>query len=504
MALTDIDLLNLETKPFFKTQVRHLVDILFSVYADINVYLFVRESDDSFLLQDLPTNQDHVFDSIPSEVPALQELQKQADIHSRFILNQENAAIFSKDPSDWSEHSILSPIGEPGALAGFLITILPSSLSKEGINLDVFNNVASSIGANSITSNLLEKYKGRSDHLSVMLEVNTHLNIAATKTDFLYEISRFGKYFIQFDRAVLVLHPENTPEYFLIDSIEGEETGLQQGMSYPVHNSLVSRSIITGQHFVYKNSHPSAPEGIYRTGDFQGYPYHQVIGFPLTKIKNGPGVLVLESREEFPVKQSELAIFEMISQSLGAALTRFSLYERLNNFATIDTLTNLYNLRALKQRFEEELARAGRYQNSLVVLFLDLDKFKSVNDTYGHLMGDFVLREISQIIRDSIRTSDIPGRYGGEEFVVIMVNTDAEACMASAKRICAAVREHQFEMNEASIESRISIGLSEFPRDGETMQDLIQSADAAMYTAKRRGGDQVVKYEKGMVPKSRA
>ena len=504
MALTDIDLVNLETKPFFKTQVRHLMDILYSIYPDINVYFYVGLGNGDFELQELPQNADHVFDTITSEVPAVLELLSAKEMTSAFIRNQENAAIFSKDPEDWSEHSIVSPMGEPGSLAGFLITILPKELSKDSINLDVFNHVAASIGANSITSNLLEQYKGRSDHLSVMLEVNTHLNIAATKTDFLFEITRFGKYFIQFDRAVLVLHPENTPEYFMIDSIEGDEAGLQQGMSYPVFNSLVSRSIITGHHFIHKESRPSKHDGIYRTGDTDDYHYKQVIVFPLTKIKNGPGVLVLESREEFPVKQSELAIFEMISQSLGAALTRFSLYERLNNYATIDTLTHLYNLRALKQRFEEELARAGRYQNSLVVLFLDLDKFKLVNDTYGHLMGDFVLREISQIIRDTIRTSDIPGRYGGEEFVVIMVNTDAEACMASARRICSAVREHQYEMNEISVENKISIGVSEFPRDGETMQDLIQSADAAMYTAKRRGGDQVVKYEKGMVPKSHA
>ncbi len=504
MALTDIDLVNLDTKPFFKTQVRNLIQILYSVYPDINVYLFVADREGSFTLQDLPSNNDHVFDSIPSEVPAIVELQAAEVFSSSYIRNQENAAIFSHDPDEWSKQSILSPLGEPGDLVGFLLTILPDAMTPEKINLEVFDNIAATLGANSVTSNLLEKYKGRSDHLSVMLEVNTHLNIAATKTDFLFEISRFGKYFLQFDRAVLVLHPENTPEYFMIDSIEGEETGLQQGMSYPVFNSLVSRAIITGQYFIYKKSHEPQPEGIYRTGDFQEYPYSQVIGFPLAKIKNGPGLLVLESRDEYPAKQSEIGIFEMISQSLGAALTRFSLYERLNNYATIDTLTHLYNLRALKQRFEEELARAGRYQNSLVVLFLDLDKFKLVNDTYGHLMGDFVLREISQIIRDSIRTSDIPGRYGGEEFVVIMVNTDAEACMASARRICDAVREHQFEMNEISLDSKVSIGLSEFPRDGETMQDLIQSADAAMYTAKRRGGDQVVKYEKGMVPKSRA
>ena len=504
MTLTDIDLANMDTKPFFESQVRHLLNILYTVYPDISVYFYVHIGTQGFKLHNLPTNKAQLFDTIPSDVPAIVDMLSAEELRSTFISNQENAAMFSTEPNDWAEYSVLSPMGKPEKLAGFLMTIFPREITRETINLALFDEVAASVAANSITSNLLESYKDRSDHLSVMLEVNTHLNVAATKTDFLYEITRFGKYFIQFDRAVLVLHPENTPEYFMIDSIEGDEKGLQQGMSYPVYNSLVSKVIMTGHHFIYKKSTGTDSDGIYRTGDYEEYPYDQVIGFPLVKVKNGPGVLVLESSQEYPVKQSELAIFEMISQSLGAALTRFSLYERLNNYATIDTLTHLYNLRALKQRFGEELARAGRYQNSLVVLFLDLDKFKLVNDTYGHLVGDFVLREISQIIRDSIRTSDIPGRYGGEEFVVIMVNTDAAACMASAKRICTAVREHKFEVNEMNIETRISIGLSEFPRDGETMQDLIQSADAAMYTAKRRGGDQVVKFEKGMVPKSQA
>lgn len=504
MVLTDIDLSNIDAMPFFKSQTRNLLKILYTVYPEIHVYLYVKNQSNEFQLQDLPDNGSYLFDTIPIDVPAILEMTSEKQTESSFILNSENAAIFSTEPDNWGEYSVLSPLAGPEDIVGFLLTILPKEISSTDIKLNLFTEVAASIATNSITSNLLESYKDRSDHLSVMLEVNTHLNVAATKTDFLYEITRFGKYFIQFERAVLVLHPENTPEYFIIDSIEGDETGLTQGMSYPVNNSLVSKTIISGQSFIFKKSKQQDHEGIYRTSDHQDYPYDQVIGFPLVKVKNGPGVLVLETSTEIPVQQSELAIFEMISQSLGAALTRFSLYERLNNYATIDTLTHLYNIRALKQRFEEELARAGRYQNSLVVLFLDLDKFKQVNDTHGHLVGDFVLREVSQIIRDSIRTSDIPGRYGGEEFVVIMVNTDAAACMASAKRICAAVREHQFEMNEVEIENRISIGLSEFPRDGETMQDLIQSADAAMYTAKRRGGDQVVKFEKGMVPKSQA
>ena len=504
MALTDIDLANLDTKPFFQTQIRQLLGLIESIYPQCQSYLFIREEGDAFAIQGFELDGGPVFERISGEVPAIFKLLQGDTHHSLLIDNLENAAIFSTDPANWTQQSVLSPILGGTGLMGFLLTIIPREMDPLTLSLQFFDQIVTSIGTTSITSNLVEQYKERSDHLSVMLEVNTHLNIAATKTDFLFEISRFGKYFLQFDRAVLILHPEETPEYFIVDSIEGDETGLQQGMSYPMYNSLVSRAISSGQHFVYRKSHKTLVEGVYRAGDFQDTGYQQSIAFPLAKVKNGPGALVLEAREEYPVKQGAMTIFEMISQNLGAALTRFSLYERLNNFATIDTLTHLYNLRALKQRFEEELARSKRYQNSLVILFLDLDKFKSVNDTHGHLMGDFVLKETSQIIRESVRTSDVPGRYGGEEFVVIMLNTTADACMTVAKRICAAIREHNFEMNEIKVETRISIGLCEFPRDGETMPELIQAADAAMYTAKRRGGDQVVKYEKGMVTKSKA
>ncbi len=504
MDHADIDLANLDTKPFFETQVKIAIDILNSVYPETSIYLYTLGESDDFVLKDLPTNGHQVSKTISSATQALTETLSQNEFTSIFIKNQENREIFSIQPEEQSEYSLLTPISKLGNMVGFLFTILPHGRGPSDYNQSVFNNLALSVGSSYILSDSLEKLKSRSNHLSLMLEVNTHLNIAATKTDYLFEISRFGKYFIHFDRAVLVLHPEETPEYFSVDSIEGDETGLQLGMSYPVYKSLVSRSIITGQFFIFKQSHAEQPEGIYHEGDIEEYPYKQVIGFPLSKTRNGSGVLVLESLDEYDIKQSQISIFEMISQSLGAALTRFSLYERLNNYATIDTLTQLYNLRALKQRFEEELARAGRYQNSLVVLFLDLDKFKLVNDTYGHLMGDYVLRETSQIIRDTVRTSDIPGRYGGEEFVVIMVNSDAKACMASARRICSAIHERKFTMNDVTVDSRVSIGLAEYPHDGETMQELIQSADAAMYTAKKHGGDQVVKYEKGMVPKSQA
>jgi len=504
MTLADIELANLDTKPFFKNQLIRSINVLYDIYPGINVYTYVLDEKGSFILRNLPGHQGQVASVISTNISVYVIVRSLEEFSSHLILNEDHSDLFSADLPESSLHSIITPIGYENSLVGFLLTIIPNELKTSELNLSVFDNIATSIGSTFVATELLDKFKIRSDHLSVMLEVNTHLNMAATKEDYLSEISRFGKYFIQFDRAVLVIHTEDTPEYFLIDLIEGNHTGLQLGMSYPVSDSLVGRAIRTGQYFTYKKSQQTFPDGIYRAGDCEDYPYDQVVGFPLERVSNGPGVLVLESKDEHSVKQTEISIFEMVSQSLGAALTRFRLYEKLTNYATIDTLTHLYNLRALKQRFEEELARAGRYQSSLVVLFLDLDKFKMVNDTHGHLIGDYVLRETAQIIRDSIRTSDIPGRYGGEEFVVIMVNTDAKSCLASARRICEAIHSHKYEMNEISITNKISIGLAEFPKDGDTMEELIQAADTAMYTAKGQGGNQVVQYEKGMVPKSDA
>jgi len=501
MSLADIELANLDIEPIFRSQAQNSILTLSNFYQGVIPNIFLLDEEGNFKLQPSPSNATQLIQIIPSDTSTFIILHAQEEYASYLIQNAENEELFSSR-EDLPERSLISPISHEGSLFGVLFTVIPDELEVSEEMKANFNNVAENLGVSHLAAQFLLKYQERSNQLSVMLQVNTHLNIAATKADYLEEITRFGKYFIPFDRVVLVLHPEDTPEYFNIDHIDGDPAGLQMGMSYPVHDTLVSKSLREGQTLVYRASEGEPEEGIFSAGDVEEYKFQQMVGFPLSRSKQAPGVLVLESLEESPISDSEISIFEMISESLGAALTRFNVYEQLANYATIDTLTHLYNLRALKQRFSEELARAGRYQNSLVVLFLDLDGFKSVNDTYGHLMGDYVLRETAHIIRDTIRTSDIPGRYGGEEFVVIMVNADAASCMASAERICRAIREFNFEMNEIRIQNKISIGLAEFPIDGQSMEELIQCADTAMYEAKARGGDQVVKYEKGMAAKS--
>jgi diguanylate cyclase (GGDEF)-like protein len=129
------------------------------------------------------------------------------------------------------------------------------------------------------------------------------------------------------------------------------------------------------------------------------------------------------------------------------------------------------------------------------VLFCDLDHFKGYNDTNGHSAGDAVLREVAHLIEQSVRNIDVAGRYGGEEFVVVLVETDRDEAFAVAERIRARLRAAGFTANGVPL--TVSIGIAGYPEDAERREDLLDKADWAMYLAKRRGRDQVAVFGEG-------
>jgi len=163
----------------------------------------------------------------------------------------------------------------------------------------------------------------------------------------------------------------------------------------------------------------------------------------------------------------------------------------LREQAIRDSLTGLYNHKRSLELLEDEIKRSMRYSNSLSVLMLDIDYFKKVNDQYGHQTGDDVLVTVSGIIQNTIRETDIAGRYGGEEFLVIFPHTNSEAALNTAKRINKTVKEHEFK---EGFRLTISGGLSEW--HGESASQLIQKADKLLYEAKNGGRDRIEPAEK--------
>ena len=154
----------------------------------------------------------------------------------------------------------------------------------------------------------------------------------------------------------------------------------------------------------------------------------------------------------------------------------------------IDALTGLFNRRAFEKKIEEEFERAKRYHHSLSLLIADIDNFKTINDTYGHHAGDQVLKGIAEALRDKSRRSDFASRYGGEEFVLILPETDLENALQAAKKMVAEIKGQSFGTPTRSFSLTISVGISSTSnKDYSEWEEMLQDADQALYLAKNKG-----------------
>jgi diguanylate cyclase (GGDEF)-like protein len=174
-----------------------------------------------------------------------------------------------------------------------------------------------------------------------------------------------------------------------------------------------------------------------------------------------------------------------LAAQAGIAFQNGALYSAAEERAYLDPLTGLYNTRYLYATLEQEISRSSRYGHELSVLFLDLDRFKEVNDRHNHLVGSAVLVETAHLIDRKIRQVDSAVRYGGDEFTMILVETSHAGALHVAERIRATVAEHVFqEADGLSIRLTCSIGVSTFPTHGNQPRALIEASDLAMYRAK--------------------
>jgi len=193
-------------------------------------------------------------------------------------------------------------------------------------------------------------------------------------------------------------------------------------------------------------------------------------------------------------KISEKALSRIINNALEKAKLQEDIHrmqKKLVQTSTKDALTNLYNRRYLLESLECEIQRAKRYEEELCFLMIDIDHFKKVNDTYGHQAGDMVLASIAKILQNSIRQSDIAGRFGGEEFGIILTHTNLEKGIIAAQKIRKAVKQAQLIYKQSEIKITISIGLAISSTHGKA-HDLIKYADKALYMAKTGGRDLVL------------
>ena len=220
---------------------------------------------------------------------------------------------------------------------------------------------------------------------------------------------------------------------------------------------------------------------------------------PLTVQGETLGLLCLmgvtEKKGEHQVREQQLAL--MVGEAIKLSLSNLKLREKLREQATRDPLTGLYNRRHLEDSLSRELHRARRGESPLCIAMLDLDHFKSFNDTFGHQAGDLLLRELGQVLREKLRKSDIACRYGGEEFVIVMPDSSLADTCQRVEEIRALVKKLEIRYGEQLLGTiTISAGIAGTrEHGGVTMRELLHAADTALYAAKQAGRDRIVVYQ---------
>ncbi len=209
-----------------------------------------------------------------------------------------------------------------------------------------------------------------------------------------------------------------------------------------------------------------------------------IVCYPLILRGEKIGAIELVNKISGAFLREDQALLEMMLNPLVTAIRTLDTFERSERLTITDDLTKLYNYRYLMQYLDADVRRCLRYKKKVSLLFIDVDGFKRINDTFGHLVGSQALSEIGQVFRGIVRETDVVGRYGGDEFVIVLPETPLNGAMIIAERIRKKVEECEFVAQNLSIRLTVSLGVANCPKHTLTAEGLIKKADAAMYRAK--------------------
>jgi len=225
-----------------------------------------------------------------------------------------------------------------------------------------------------------------------------------------------------------------------------------------------------------------------------GCKMQSIICVPIVVEEEVKGIIHLDSRKKNAFDRKDLEFAELISSEVSIILERAFLYEEIRSLSIRDPLTGCFNRRKMDEDMEREVLRSKRYGNKFSVLLIDVDWFKKYNDFHGHQKGDRILQLLSYLFLKNTRNIDGVYRYGGEEFLVLLMETDTKSALKTAERIRKTVQREKFEGEEKSQprgKITVSIGVATFPSHGNTKEEIIHSADVALYKAKESGKNRV-------------
>ncbi len=269
----------------------------------------------------------------------------------------------------------------------------------------------------------------------------------------------------------------------------GEGSEKLKNVKLPVDEGVVGWVAREGKPLLIKDAHQDERwcKDMDEVTDFQT---RAIICAPLVSKDTVLGVIELVNEQPGAFSESDMRLLNSLADYAAIAIENARNYQQLQEITVTDDVTSLYNSRYLHETLAREFERAQRYSLPFSVIFFDLDHFKNVNDAHGHLCGSQLLTEIGELIKENIRTLDVPIRYGGDEFVIVLPQTGKEKAVHVARRLRLSLNEGVF-LAEKDLALRVtaSFGVANYPQDGSDKDSILRLADEAMYRVKESTRD---------------
>jgi two-component system cell cycle response regulator len=271
----------------------------------------------------------------------------------------------------------------------------------------------------------------------------------------------------------------------------GEGASDLQKLTFRDNASLTAMAVKNRHYLPYRGEFDGQKQMVYTRAAANLDGMQSLLILPLLVREDPVGTLAIAARRADAFSASVRPTLQVLANQLAVALANAESVRRLEELATTDGLTGCLNKRAFLDELQRRIKAAERFGRKLSLIVTDIDHFKSVNDTYGHAVGDHVIRGLGEILRSLKRDTDVVARFGGEEFCILCEETDARGAALLAERVREELKARQFESDIGKLRVTCSLGVAQFPDDAKTDTQLFEVADKALYLAKQTGRDRV-------------
>jgi diguanylate cyclase (GGDEF)-like protein len=462
------------------------------------VLLWLDDTGEQLKIKELVTDSDSVVEtSLPANAGALGAI-----VRDRLILSLENPkrghVPYYAGPEEVGSFLGL-PVVEDGHMRGVLCAdrrgARPFTEADEALLVGAAQQILRAIQSERVFA-AVERSKYEHERF---YRASALLGRALTLEQVMDTAFDAAREIVEFDLASIALYDKELRKHRVhrvrvgpgVDDIVDANAleGLEWGM-----NSGLASMVVKNKHYLPAGGELRDHETPVFTRKVKLKGVESLLVLPLVCADEAIGTFTLAAQKRNAFSKDTREMLGVIANQVAVSLENAKMYRQMERLATTDGLTGLTNHRTFQEKLSDLLGRCQRHGLKMALVLTDIDHFKKVNDTHGHPVGDQVLKGVAKVVSDGVRKIDVVARYGGEEFAIVMEGTDAEGAKILAERIREEVIRQTFQSDQGAFSVTLSLGIAEFPGDGQDKQTLVERADQALYHAKHHGRNRSVTY----------